>query len=195
MRPIQTLPAMLLALLLVVVGQAAVLAQDEKREPLTDAEVEGFIASYPEAKQLAQKYELDKRDRAAAGPRDEVFAGVLEEMKAAGAYDDFSALVRQHGFSGPEEWVGAANRIMMAYAVMAAEDAQGGGRMDENVAQQLEEARRQIESSDMPADQKQMALSQIEAMAGQMKMFEVSEADRGAVRPYMAELDKIVETE
>ncbi len=192
MAPIRSLASILLGVFMALGVLHPTFAQEDA---LTAADVKGFISSYPEAKQLAQKYELDKRDRAAAGPRNEVFAGVLEEMKAAGAYDEFATLVRGHGFAGPEEWIDSANRIMMAYAVMAAEDSQGGGRMDENVAQQLAEARQQVESSDMPADQKQMALSQLEAMASQMKMFEVSEADRSAVRPHMAELDRIVETE
>lgn len=192
MRPIHSLASILVGVFMAFGALHPAFAQEDA---LTAADVKGFISSYPEAKQLAQKYELDKRDRPAAGPRDEVFAGVLEEIKEAGAYDEFATLVRGHGFAGPEEWIGSANRIMMAYAVMAAEDSQGGERMDANVAQQLAEARRQIESSDMSADQKQMALGQLEAMADQMKIFEVSEADRSAVRPHMAELDRIVETE
>lgn len=192
MRPIHSLASILVGVFMAFGALHPAFAQEDA---LTAADVKGFISSYPDAKQLAQKYELDKRDRPAAGPRDEVFAGVLEEIKEAGAYDEFATLVRGHGFAGPEEWIGSANRIMMAYAVMAAEDSQGGERMDANVAQQLAEARRQIESSDMSADQKQMALGQLEAMADQMKIFEVSEADRSAVRPHMAELDRIVETE
>jgi hypothetical protein len=163
------------------------LAQD--RPPLSDAQVRGFVKSYPELVELGQRHASDapkRRGPGAAGrdPQSAMKARV-EAMRAAGAHPEVQALVRRHGFVDFNQWIDVATRVM---GVVAYSGSRGG-----DPAAQVARSRQQIESNPrLSPEQKRQALDQLAAAERSLAQSRPSEADRKVVEPHLPQIEAMM---
>lgn len=158
--------------------------------PLSDDRINGFIASIVALEEWGDEHEEevdaleDVFDGDAMGDVSNPFAAatrIIESQTWAGEVVD---IVQRHGFNDLEDWARTGNRIFMAFMAV---------QMDVNRPQMeagLAEALKQIENSDMSADQKAQT-RQMLLGANQMASYygAVPEADKKAVTPFLEMLE------
>lgn len=159
-------------------------------EALTDQKVRSFINSLEALQGMEDKYDTLPDDLATEesdlGMDDmsSIFSSSVERMEGHEMYDDLSRVVKQHGFSGPEQWGQTGDRILRAWS--AIEMGKNAGQMN----QEMEKAMAQIENNpNMSEAQKQQMR---EMMGGAKSAMDSAanapEADKQAVRPHLEAL-------
>lgn len=165
---------------------------------LTDDRIKGFVESLTELDELAERYDdLDELEDIGEESRDAAEGGdfnpmsmAVREMRGHEIYDDFTSIVKKHGFSDAEDWADAGDRIVRA--MMAIEmERQGHGDM----RAEMEEAMREMEQNPNITDaQRQQMRQQMEqAVSGMEAMADAPQADIDAVKPHSAELRSAME--
>lgn len=156
-------------------------------EPLTSEQVGRFIASMPELTALGEKYQ-DSAQRN-IDPR-RPLGSSLELMGGKGQeYADLAQLAARHGFSSPEQWADVGDRTMQAYqfASSPVPPDQVDAMYQQGIANILKDAK-------LSAEQKQLILGRMEKThSGNQQARQVVEKDIPALKPHMAELDKLFE--
>ena len=120
---------------------------------LTDAQVSGFISSYPDIEALAEEFQGEAPDSD---------GDLAASLGALATYQDamnqLNATVAAHGFADYAEWLQVTSAISLAYIY-----ARDGGAMD----QQMQAAIAQIESNPRLSDeQKATVIQQMQAATG-----------------------------
>jgi hypothetical protein len=181
MRKITAYVSGMALLLFVFVAQASSPA-------LTDAQIRGFIASMPDIQALGDQYpdigddEDDDDDVNFASP---ISSGIAK-LRGHEAYAPLTRLVKQHGFSSPEQWGLVGDRVIRAFLATTMDETSASSRA------QMAETLRQIDdnpglSAEQKADMKQMMSG---GMSFMQSLDKVPAADIKAIRPHLAELQR-----
>lgn len=184
--------------LAVVALFALVLAMPAAAGDLTDARIKGFVESLSALDQMAERYDdLDELEDIGEETQDATQDGefnpmsmAVREMRGHEIHDEFTAIVRDHGFSSAEDWADAGDRIVRA--MMAIEmDRQGHGDM----RTEMEQAMREMEQNPNITDEQreQMRRQMEQAVSGMEAMADAPQADIDAVRPHADELRRAME--
>lgn len=157
--------------------------------PLTDAQIQGFIAAMPEFRAIGRKYhatDLPVRPlspEGAARRAQAPFTSALPAMRAHKAYDALQAMVHRHGFSDLSEFTGIADRIVNGFMAVRI------GAQATEIERRMQAAIRQVEASQVSDEEKRRTIAAIrsaEQVAASYR--DVPEADQAAVRPHMDEI-------
>lgn len=153
-------------------------------EPLTDSDIESFMASIPDVQTWAMRQDEDTRalterrfdaETLAAEP----FSVGLQRIQGTQAYDELTDTIRAHGFTEPEQWATTADRVIRALAALQME--KSGPTPD-----QLDQTRRQVlNNPNLSAAEKEQILASV-GMATAMR--NAPEEDLEAVTPYAEQL-------
>lgn len=145
---------------------------------LTEQQVVGFIASYPEIVALSEEYEGTE-----APAEGDLTASLGALMTYQNAMGRLNATVAAHGFADYNEWMQVVSAIAVAYAFAA----EGGG-MDAD----MDAAIAAIEGNpNLTAEQKQAMLAQFEQAAASMNAMKPSQENLDLVDAHAAELEVI----
>lgn len=154
---------------------------------LTPEHVERFIASMPESMELGEKYDNGNYHDIDPG---RPMTSSLENMSPDDdAYKALTELAARHGFANAEEWAEVGDRTMNAY-ILAISGVSASGRdaaYQQGIANVM---------SDPNLTQEQKAAILAGMAKGNQRnaaQAESSEKDVSAIRPHMAELNKLFE--
>lgn len=176
----RALPAILIAIAIAVVPGVARQAIAQDQVLLTDAQVTGFIASYPAIAALADEY-----DGQSAPAGDDVAASLGALATYQDAMGRLNETVGAHGFASYTEWMMVASAIMSAYSF-----AGEGGAMDE----QMQTAIASIESNpNLSAEQKQMMLQQLQRAASSIAALRPPQENIDLVNAHSDELEAVLD--
>ncbi len=176
-----------------VVGMLTVVRSEaQENKPLTEERVLDFVASMYDLEEWgdAHEEELDELDDTwDPDNMDDItapFTSVVEYVKTQRWANEVNAIVRRHGFDDIEAWAVTGNRIMRAFAAIMYEES--AAEIDEGMA----EALKQIEESDMSAEQKAAMRDLLVSSKDMARMYEdVDERDKAALRPHIKEFEKM----
>ncbi len=170
---------------------SSVLAQDAG-PPLDEERINSFIASMIELEEWGEAHEDDVdaledvfEDQVMGDLRNPFAAAsrIIESQPWAG---EVVEIVRNHGFTGLEDWARTGNRIFMAFMAV---------QMDVNKPEMeagLAEALKQIENSDMSEEQKTQMREMLRGANDMASAYaDVSEADKKAVAPFLEKLESM----
>lgn len=163
--------------------------------PLTDDQIRGYAASLAAVERLVEGYEkagtLDWNEEAfkpRPGEDWSPMSEVVAEMKGMEFYNEFVAILDEHGFDSAEQWGDVGDRVTKAMVAIQMQDE------SPEIEAEMAEALRQIdESPDLSPDQKAMMR---ESMQGAYAMIETMAnappEDIEAVRPHMPTLIEVM---
>lgn len=182
-------------LVIVLMGVAAAGTADaQSSRPIKAKDVKGFISSYAEVVAFGEKHDIDPdSDKKNPSARDmsKMYQRAVDKIRAKGGglYRQFTGIVRKHGFSSPNQWADVSGRIVRAYMAIRM------GAHSEQMKAQMAASIQQIQSNpNIPPDQKQQMLQQMQASSQMMQSFAKADpADKKALQPYLAQLDKAFE--
>ncbi|WP_455198087.1 hypothetical protein [Kaarinaea lacus] len=166
-------------------------------DALSSKTVRSFIDSLKDIEQLGRKYENDpafKTDEnqsfdQAMQQMQSPFSQMNTAIKNSKAYDEFVDAIKRNGFNSPEQWSQTGNRIYRAIAAVQMEK-----EMPKDMDQQMAQARQQMQSSGMSAEQQKMMMDMMAASRQMMQQFkDVPKADRETVTPFIAEFEQLGE--
>jgi hypothetical protein len=173
----------------VVSRPAAAQGQDlPPQVQLTPGLVESFIASYPQlqalGKQLEQRY-----GRAAADPEDPT-SGIAAFAAYAEARGQIEQIITAHGIGSLEDWTRIAYSVMLAYSF--AERGDGGGSVDSEMAEAMEQIRG---DRNIPAAQKEQLIAMLEQQMAAISQLRPPAGNIEAVTPYLDQIRSIAEAD
>lgn len=157
---------------------------------LDDSTIDRWIASMEEvdAWSSEQGDVLEEEVEPVDDPADFDFERMMSE--AGDRHAEVEAIVKRNGFDGVSEWAATGGRIFDAFFTLQMEG------MGQEMEQQMEQARQQLEDDPNLTDQqKEQIRQQMEQQYETMSAFagEVDEADLEAVRSKEAELRQLFE--
>lgn len=184
-RALATLTLLLAALALALPAQA---------QSLTGDQVRGFAASLDALNQSGIDPQMEPEGDPWTDPA--VLDRMIEAMRAPISYSvtelrgtpeerEVRSIVTAHGFRDLESWGRVGDRVILAYAYLSFERDSPGDLAE------MQAMRAEMESMDLSATDPSTALMYA-MMQGAMAMLDVPQADRDAVRPYMADLDRVM---
>ena len=102
----------------------AVAAQSQAGTPLNAPTIEAFIDTIPAIRKWTEIHQDQAREVAPSVLKGGAltgnpFARLIDGLRGTAAYDDLDTTVGRHGFQGPEDWAGVANRVTKALGVLA----------------------------------------------------------------------------
>lgn len=163
---------------------------------LTDAQVRNFVSSWSDVQVLFDE-EYDEEDVYDGDDDDYEFSPStmisegLAEIRGKPVYRSLQRLVRQHGFSGVDDWASVGDRVMRAALALNLEG--HAPVMDDEMAQAMREIQ---ENPHLSEEMKQDMIQAMQDSVAMMAEFEdAPEADKNAVRPYLDELLHVWEDE
>lgn len=174
-----------LALLLVLVAFVGVTAK--AAPPLSEQQVQAFIASVPHIDVLAREYEHPfdlPRAYAELKQRPRPMAAVVDGMRGRPVHGELRDVVRYHGFGGPAGWAQVGDRVLHAYAALQLEPTQA------RVAAEMQQRLREIDAdrSLSPAQREQLK-DLLRTMQADMRIvMPAPAADLEPVRPHLEAL-------
>ncbi|KPP96950.1 hypothetical protein [Marinobacter sp. HL-58] len=164
-------------------------------ESLTDDTIRSFISSLEELQTMEDEFSELTEDLSAEEDATEmpdmsrIFSSSVEQMKGHDMYNEIEDVVRQHGFSGAEQWAKTGDRIFHAWSAL--EMGEQSGEVNQEMAKAMEEIDNNPNMSE--AQKQQMR----EMMGGAMSAFEQAanapEADKQAVRPHVDALRSVTD--
>lgn len=155
-------------------GTEAAIAQ--MQVPLTADMVQRFIASWPEFKALGDKLAADRGVDPDAGTPTAAFASWAKEADAKAEID---AVVTKHGFASLEDWIAAADSVMIAFSYDEEE------LSEERLAEILAE----VEASpQVPPDQKAAAAAQVREYFAAARTLKPLPGNAETIEPFLDEL-------
>ncbi len=112
--------------------------------PLSPAQVENFIASYPEAQAFGEKHPLKQKDIDRDQP---LTSSVALLAKDSLHHKGLSSIAKKHSFANAEQWADVGDRVMTAYFI-----AKQGSTL-EFIKRNYEEAEARINSNPKYSEQ------------------------------------------
>lgn len=154
---------------------------------LTPELVEGFIASYPQLQELGNELE-QQYGRANADPEDP--ASIVAGFAAyADARSRIEQIVQAHGINSLEDWARIAYSVMLAYSF--AERGDGGGGVDSEMAEAMEQIRG---DTNIPAAQKEQLIAMLQQQMAQISQLRPPAGNIEAVSGYTDQIRAIAES-
>ncbi len=148
----------------------------EMQVTLTPDMVQRFIASWPDFRALGDKLAENRGVDPAAGTPTGAFAAWAKEADAKAEID---AVVAKHGFATLEDWIRAADSVMLAFSYDEEE------LSDERLAEILAE----IETSpQVPPDQKAAAAEQVREYFAAARVLKPLPGNAETIEPFLDEL-------
>jgi len=132
---------------------------------LTPELVEGFIASYPQLQALGDQLE-QKYGKVEADPEDPS-SFVTGFFQYADARAQMEGIVQSHGIASIQDWVQVAYSVMLAYSF--SERGEGGGSVDSEMAEAIEQIKNDKNIPDTQKDQLIAMLQQQMAQISQLR--------------------------
>lgn len=166
-------------------------AQFSLAADLTEADVKHWTDAMPGLQAWLTQHEDQMPDTMPDGTQgiEEMISQGVQDLKSAGLYDEYNSKVKAAGYSSVEDWASATQRVSMAYLALELES------QPVSLAQ-LEAQLKQIQESDLPAEQKDMMTQMMSSSIIMMKAVgKVSDADKNAVRPYKDQLQASFDAE
>ena len=182
----------------VLIGLSMLAGISAAAESLTSDMVGRFIESMNGMQEIADRYEDIGESNDGFNPRamdkaamDEIaqramtpFSSGLSEMQAHEGYGDLLDMIEEHGFDSAEQWAQVGDRVMRAYAAL-----QMTAEMP-NMNAEMAQAMKELESSGMSEEQKQMMRGMLQSSTQVVSAFnDVPEADKAAVKPHIAAIE------
>lgn len=157
---------------------------------LTEAQIRGFIASMPDLEAFGEKYpDIDNDDDDDDDPDfSRPISSSINKLRGHEAYKPFAQIVKRHGFSSPEQWGQVGDRVLRAMFAASMDETSADSKA------QLAEVLKQIDaepdlSPEQRAEMKEMIMS---GMGFMLALDDVPQADIDAIRPHMAELQRMM---
>lgn len=182
--------AVLHCLILVIMLVPSVHAED-----LSERQVEQFISTLPELRELGEEYRETEAfsemgsdiQKAAREGEFRPMEMMVERLADHEMFSTFTGVISEHGFEDPGEWARTGDRVMRAMMAIQMES-QDTGKMKRQIEAMME---RLEKDSSLSADQrKRMKRAMESAMAGMQIVTEAPEADIEVVRPHRDRLQK-----
>lgn len=154
-------------------------------QALTSSELGNWITAMPSIKTWinAHENELPERQPNPGTDMAAVFKQGIEQLRAAGLYNDFESRVKAGGFSDVERWSQVTTEVTMAYVALEMEKELASSSQMQT---QLNEIRNM---PGLPAEQRQAMIEMLESSLAMMRDAQnVPEADKAIVR---ARLDEV----
>jgi hypothetical protein len=143
---------------------------------LTPDMVQRFIDSWPDFKALGDKLATDRGVDPSAGTPTAAFSSWAKEADAKAEID---AVVTKHGFASLQDWIGAADSVMIAFSYDEQE------LSEERLAEILAE----VEASpQVPPDQKAAAAAQVREYFAAARMLKPLPGNVETIEPFLDEL-------
>lgn len=171
---------------LAMLAMAAVAAST----PLSEAEVQRFIASLPEIEQLsAEEQDAGWLDEADGLDFERPLSGSIHALRGRAMYGQLDAVAAKHGFSGLEHWARVGDKVFKAF--LALEMEQQRPQLQAQAAEQL----REIEQNPhlTPEQREQLKHMLSSSMQFMESLAQAPASDMEAVRPHLAELRRLLE--
>ncbi len=148
----------------------------EMQVPLTADMVQRFIASWPEFKALGDKLAEDRGVDPEASTPTAAFAAWAKQPDAKA---EIEAAAAKHGFTSLDDWIKAADSVMIAFSYDEAE------LSEERLAEILAE----VEASpQVPPDQKAAAAAQVREYFAAARTLKPLPGNVEAIEPFLDEL-------
>jgi len=168
-------------ILMLCIGFASIAHAD----PLSSEQVKRFIAAMPELATLGEKYQdAGQRNIDPARP----LSSSLAQMQGKGPeYTDISKLAARHGFASVEEFADVGDRVMQAYMFSSI------NKSAEEIEALYQQGVANVKKDKaLSAEQKELILGRMaKSHQGNVEAGKTAEQDLAALRPHMAELEKI----
>lgn len=153
--------------------------------PLDADRIERALASMPAMKEVRDGLEEKHGDLPEGGGPMGALQGLITNRAAMA---EINAVVADYGFDDAVDWYQSVYSVMIAGVF--AKDAEMMGQLSE-----MEAALDEIRNSDMPQNQKDMLLQQMQAGMGMLLAMKPSEENLAAVRPYLDQIERVMEEE
>jgi len=113
-----------------------------------------------------------------------MFEQAVGELREAGLYDDFAALLKTYGYESVEGWAGDTQQITTTFMALKMEgDSINPAMIEAQIVQ--------VKDSPLPDQQKKVMLGMLEGTLAMMKeVATVSAEEKAAVRPHMKAIEK-----
>jgi len=163
---------------------------------LTDAQVRKFVSSWSDVTTLLDDA-YDESEDAYGDDFDAhhdddlspstMMSDMVEQIRGQAVYSQLRRLVRQHGFSGVDEWAQVGDRVMRAaFAIQLGDHA---ATMEEEMTRALKDI---DENPHLTEEMKQdMKAAMAQSVAAMAELAATPEADKNAVLPHMDELEQM----
>jgi hypothetical protein len=174
------------------VAAPAATAQTQQQLPpqiqLTPELVEAYLASYPElhdlGDQLKQKFgevETDPEDPSS------FVAGFAQYSEAKA---EMEAIIQRHGIQSIQDWVNVAYSVMLAYSF--AERGDGGGSVDSEMAEAIDQIKK---DKSIPEQQKGQLIAMLQQQLAQISQLRPPAGNIEIVEKYADQIKQIAEPE
>lgn len=177
-------------LLILVTLVSVMLSPSLAAQPLTDTQINRFIASFEALAEIESVHEaFEEMGDEQAGSEAIFFSDVLDSFKQHPSYADFKRVIRRHGFRSGEEWASLSDRIikaMITHEINASRP---------QIEAEMEEMLRELRNNEhLSAEMKEQFERQARSQLSQMnEMWSAPEGDVRAIQPHIATLRKVLE--
>lgn len=153
---------------------------------LTDAQVRGFIASWPQVSALGEKHDDGKRRPI---DRRRPMSSAIEQMRGNKVEAELKNIVSPHGFTSLEQWGDVGDRVMMAYMVLSQPPLSEAKREE-----QFQQGLKNVEADPkLTPEQRQTIVKNMHKSHARNKAtIAAAERDAPAVQPHLAELKRVL---
>lgn len=167
---------------LTVFSVSAELAEKDVTQWLASMDdVKVWTAEHKEQIEQENLIEKDLKDM------DSIYTKALSKLTDLGLYDSFNSMIQAQGYETANDWALVSQDITNAYMAVKMDGA------DVNV-EKLKAQLAQIESSPLPAAQKQMMSTMISRSLVMMEnMKAVPAADKAAITPYITDIERVAQ--
>ncbi len=162
--------------------------------PLNGDDIQHFMNAMKPLQELGEKYNFENDDQMLAANSNMAdfspMSNSLEVIKSHEAYGEFKKVIRAAGFSDATEWANIGDRVMKAYMSLKMTEQMTPEKMQE-MQKNIEEIKKNEYLSSEMKERILNSLGLALSMGGNMS--EEDKADRKALRPYLAKLDRLFE--
>lgn len=174
----------IIGLVLFVLASTLLHAQD-----LTDSEIQKWTKAYEAIIKWSQTNDFDKDfiDNGETADDGKMFSNMIEQSKASKHYSSLAKVLKQNGYSDPEQWASTSDRIMTAYVanLVTGKEAQMNA--------QLQQMETMLSSGMIPAEQKPMMEKMLAQSKATLKAAATApEADKAAVARNQGHLEDVL---
>ena len=162
--------------------------------PLTSDNIEHFMKAMKPLQQLSRKYDLEKETKGSVDDfATKEFAPMsrsLDKIKDHKAYDEFTDIILDAGFSSVDQWANVGDRVMKSYISLRMKR-----EMTPEQIQEIKKSMAEIENNAyLSAEMKKQFMANLQrTMAMVNDISNSDKADQEALEPYLPKLDQLFE--
>lgn len=154
--------------------------------PLTKDLVKRFLSAYPDLKALSKKYGKGtaRGSNAGQGAADSVWEG----LQAQAAKSEVESIVKAHGFSSYDDWIGIARSIALAYSFAKSD------KSPQQLSGQADTALAAIRANpNLSAAQKQQMEAMVAQQLGQLNQLKPPAGNLAIVKEMESEIAAVMD--